>query len=147
MLDPQAVPLRKLLAYWLEKKGDRPAPIRTDIDPVEIKALLPHVGLVDIERLPLRFRFRLAGTEIAKGYGLELTGRYLDELDLNDHQHEILQEYIRAGESGEPSCSTLEYTRKDGRHIRYERMVLPLSSDGKSIDMLVGGCVFDHAYG
>ena len=41
----------------------------------------------------------------------------------------------------------MEYSRKDGRHIRYERMVLPLSSDGKAIDMLIGGCIFDVAFG
>jgi hypothetical protein len=147
MLDPQADPLRKLLAYWLEKKGDRPAPIRTDIDPTEIKPLLPYIGLVDVERAPLRFRYRLTGTEITKCYGLELTGHYLDELDLNQHEADITQEYVRAAENGEPSCSVLEYTRKDGHHIRYERLVLPLSSDGRVVDMLIGGCVFERAYG
>ncbi len=147
MLEPKHEPLRRLLAYWHAKKGDRPAPTRADIDPTEIKPLLPHVGLVDVERAPLRFRFRLTGTEIVKGYGEELTGRYLDEVDLNLHQHEIIGDYVRAAESGEPSCAFLDYNRKDGRHLRYERMVLPLSSDGKTIDMLIGGCVFDVAYG
>jgi hypothetical protein len=147
MLDPNSAVLRKLLAYWSGKKGDRPVPIRADIDPSEITVLLPHVLLVDIERSPLRFRYRLTGTEFARGYGIELTGRYLDELDLNEHQHEITQDYAHAADTGEPSCSTLEYTRKDGRHIRYERLILPLSSDGKSIDILIGGCVFDQAYG
>jgi len=147
MLEPKHEPLRRLLAYWHAKKGDRPAPTRAEIDPAEIKALLPHVGLVDVERTPLRFRFRLAGTEIAKGYGEELTGRYLDEIDLNFHQHEILAEYVHTAESGEPSCSVKDYNRKDGHHIRYERLVLPLSSDGKTIDMLLGGCIFDVPHG
>lgn len=152
MLDPKHEPLRKLLAYWRAKKGDRPAPLRADIDPAEIKSLLPHLGIVDVERGDvengsLRFRYRLAGTEITKAYRLELTGRYLDELDLNNHQDDITAEYARAAETGEPSCSILEYTRKDGRHIRYERLVLPMSADGRIIDMLIGGCVFDAAYG
>lgn len=152
MLDPKHEPLRKLLAYWLAKKGDRPAPQRADIDPAEIKSLLPHLGIVDVERAdvdgrPLRFRYRLAGTEIAKAYGFDLTGRYLDELDLNNHQQDITAEYARAAETGEPSCSVFEYTRNDGRHISYERLVLPMSSDGRIIDMLIGGCVFDNAYG
>lgn len=147
MQEPKHEPLRRLLAYWRAKKGDRPVPTRADIDPAEIKPLLPHVGLVDVERAPLRFRYRLAGTEIARGYGLELTGRYLDEMDLDDHQRQIVEEYTRAAETGEPSCSIMEYSRKDGRHIRYERMVLPLSSDGKAIDMLIGGCIFDVAFG
>lgn len=94
---------------------------------------------------PLRFRYRLAGTEIIRGYGLEITGRYLDQLDLNGHEDEITAEYVRAAKTGEPSCSIHDYVRKDGRHIRYERIVLPLSSDGTSVDMLLGGCVFEIA--
>lgn len=147
MLEPKNEPLKRLLAYWAEKKGDRVAPTRAEIDPAEIKAILPYVGIVSVERPQLRFRYRLAGTEIIKGYGLELTGRCLDEMDLNNHQSEITREYTRAAENGEPSCSTWQYARKDGRTVRYERLVLPLSSDGKQIDMLLGGCVFDWAFG
>lgn len=147
MLDPQSEHLRGILAYWQAKKGDRPAPLRADIDPAEIKPLLPYLGIVDVERNPLRFRYRLVGTEITHGYGRELTGCYLDEADLDDHATDIVQEYARAAESGEPSCSILEYTRRDGRHVRYERLVLPLSSDGSRIDMLIGGCVFERSFG
>lgn len=146
MLEPKNGHLQKLLAYWRAKKGDRLAPTRADIDPAEIKLLLPYVGMVDVERSPLRFRYRLAGSDITRGYGQEITGRYLDQMDLNDHQHQITGEYTRTAESGEPICSTWEYKRKDGRHVRYERLVLPLSNDGKRIDMLLGGCVFDWAY-
>jgi len=41
----------------------------------------------------------------------------------------------------------LDYTPKDGRFVRYERLALPLSSDGATVDMLFGGIVFDAAYG
>ena len=146
MIEPRHVHLKRLLAYWLEKKGDRLAPARAEIDPAEIKPLLPYVGIVDIERSPLRFRYRLAGSDVARGYGEDITGRYLDEIDLNSHQHQIMQEYARTAECAEPTCSTWEYQRNDGRHLRYERIVLPLSSDGKQVDMLLGGCVFDWSY-
>jgi hypothetical protein len=146
MLEPKSPHLKQLLEYWREKKGDRMAPMRAEIDPAEIKALLPYVGMVDVERAPLRFRYRLAGSDIARGYGREITGHYLDEMDLNGHEHQITQEYTRAADSAEPSCTTWEYLRKDGRNVRYERLVLPLSSDGRQIDMLFGGCVFDWAF-
>jgi hypothetical protein len=146
MLEPTNGHLKKLLAYWHEKKGDRLAPTRAEIDPAEIRPLLPHVGIVDVERSPLRFRYRLAGSDIVRGYGEELTGRYLDQIDLNGHQQEITEEYRRTAESAEPVCATWEYKRKNGRHVRYERLVLPLSSDGEHVDMLLGGCVFDWAF-
>lgn len=147
MIQPVHEQLRDLLAYWLAKKGARLAPRRADIDPAEIRPLLPFVGLVDVQRNPLRFRYRLTGTAITAGYGRDLTGCYLDEVDLNRHEREIIAEYARVAERGEPVCARWDYTRNDGRHLRYERLALPLSSDGATVDMLFGGCVFDQAYG
>ena len=146
-LEPRHEPLKKLLAYWLEKKGDRRAPGRVDIDPLEIVRLLPHVIMIDVERSPPRFRYRLVGTEIVKQLGRDLTGRYLDQLEHNPRIDAIAAEYARVASWGAPICATWEYTRDDGRFIRYERLALPLSSDGKTVDVLFGGTVFDKAHG
>jgi hypothetical protein len=147
MINPTHAQLRDLHAYWLRKKGERRAPPRAAIDPMEIVPLLPHVGLVDVVRNPvLRFRFRLVGTAIAAGYGRDITGCYLDEVDLNKHEQEIIAEYAQVAETWEPACAHREYTRRDGRYVAYERLALPLSSDATAVDMLFGGCVFDHSF-
>jgi hypothetical protein len=147
MVEPKHISLIKLRDYWRTKAGDRSMPSRADIDPAEIRALLPHVGLIEIGPSPQRFQFRLVRTEVVRAVCLELTGHYLDEIDLHDHRARIIEQYAKAANSAEPVCSIEEYTLKDGRHLRYERMLLPLSNDGKSVDMLLGGCVFDIAYG
>jgi hypothetical protein len=151
MTDPTVNPhhdtLKQLEAYWRAKKGDRRAPARADLDPIEIPALMPHLLLLDVEPASRRLRFRLMGTAVTNGLGRDLTGRYLDELPLNKTQRAMYAEYKRVVESGEPACSTWEYSRADGRHVRFERLVLPLSSDGETIDMLLGGIVFDTAHG
>jgi hypothetical protein len=146
MIRPAHKQLQDLHAYWLRKKGERRAPTRAAIDPSEIVALLPYVGLVDVLRDPLRFRFRLVGTAIAAGYGRDITGCYLDEVDLDRHEQEIIAEYAQVVETWEPTCAQWEYTRHDGRYVSYERLVLPLSGDGTTVDMLFGGCVFDHSF-
>jgi hypothetical protein len=147
MIAPHHEELNELYAYWLRKKGRRRAPGRSDIDPAEIAPLMPYVGLVDVVRAPLRFRYRLLGTEVVRGLGIELTGRFLDEVPLDEHQRAITSEYARVAERAKPVCATWEYTRADGRHVRYERLGLPLMSDGKTVDMLFGGAVFEAAYG
>jgi hypothetical protein len=144
---PKHRQLRELLGYWLRKKGTRRAPARAHIDPAEIVHLLPFVGLVDVTRDPLRFRFRLVGTAVVAGYGQDITGRFLDEIDLNLHERDIIAEYVQVAESWQPVCARWAYVRSDGRHVAYERLALPLSSDGKTVDMLFGGCVFDLAFG
>jgi hypothetical protein len=147
MIDPQHDVLKRLHGYWLAKRGDRPAPSRADIDPVELAPQLPHVILVDVEHAPLRFRFRLIGTAIVKGFNQDLTGRYFDEIEHMPEQRVLNQHLMAVATWGPPLCAMLDYTHKDGRFVRYERLALPLSSDGTTVDMLFGGIVFDAAYG
>jgi hypothetical protein len=147
-IEPRHDELRGLLDYWQIKRRNRRAPSRADIDPIEIPNLLPFVVLMDIEREPtLRFRHRLIGTAVVSNFGRDLTGRYFDEIVVNDHQRAIGEAFARVATWGPPLCSTWQYTREDGRHVRYERMALPMSSNGTTVDMLFGGCAFDQAYG
>lgn len=131
--------LRGLLAYWHGKQGNRAAPSRADIVPGEIKAILPRVFMIDVIGSPPRFRFRLAGTLVVDRFGEEITGRFVDELDLDHRNREIIADYSEAAKLCRPVCSRWDYTKQDGRMLRYERLLLPLSSDGRTVDMLLGG--------
>jgi hypothetical protein len=146
-IEPRHTELKELYAYWLAKKGGRPAPCRADIDPVELGRLLPYVTLVDVEQAPLRFRYRLVGTEIVRNVGDDFTGRYLDSFVRLSHRDAMAAEFTRVVERAQPSISDWEYSRGDGRHVRYERLILPLMADGATVDMLFGGMAFDVAYG
>lgn len=70
--------LERLYAYWLKKKADRPAPMRADLDPAEIKHFLPILNLLDVRHEPLGFRHRLIGTEIVDKLGRDATGHWVD---------------------------------------------------------------------
>jgi hypothetical protein len=130
--------LKRLYEYWLEKKASRFAPARSDIDPVEILPILPHVIIMDVLGTPPRFRYRLVGTAFVQAYGQEITGKFVDEIDLDGQREFIIADYQKMLREREPSLSRWEYTKTDGRHILYERLLLPLSKDGETIDMLLG---------
>ena len=49
-------------AYWERKRGTRRMPSRADIDPAEIKRILPNITLAKIER-DGRVRFTLVATQ------------------------------------------------------------------------------------
>jgi hypothetical protein len=75
-----SLPIHQFHLYWQGmRQGDR-LPSRSDIEPADIKHLLPHLLLVDLESEPFRVRYRLCGTRVAEMCG-DVTGRYLDELD------------------------------------------------------------------
>ncbi|MFO0989620.1 MAG: PAS domain-containing protein [Alphaproteobacteria bacterium] len=131
--------LRALHAYWSVKRGARPMPARADIDPVEVPRLLPHLMLVAVSDDPPRFRFRLVGTEIVARYGDELTGRALDEIDLGGEIGSIQSQYEETVRAAAPTYCRHAIETRQGKYLRYERLLLPLSSDGIRVDMLLGG--------
>ena len=133
--------LRALEAYWRSKMHGQDLPARRDIDPWEMRSFLPQVFLITVTRNPMRFWFRLVGTGVAEGYGEDMSGKYLDEIDLDELHENILEDYERAVISAQPVYSQCDYFRKDHKHLCYERLLLPLSSDGKTVDMLLGGAV------
>src|SRR5262249_45302975 len=136
--DPQ---LRRLYDYWREKRGERIAPSRVDIRPDEIRDLLQHIYIIEAVGTPRRFRFRLAGTTIVSEYGGRITGKFADEIDLDHVGQRILAEYETGVDRGEPIASLWHFTKLDGRELRYEHLILPLSSDGKTIDMLLAAAI------
>jgi hypothetical protein len=125
--------------YWRGKCVAGRLPGRADIDPIEMKALLPYIAIVDLETAPFRVRYRLCGTIVANHNG-ELTNRYLDEV-------ETLTPVMRARSS--TVFATVQQERrpyfvrdyvilKSGAAWPLFGGVWPLSSDGQTIDQCVG---------
>jgi hypothetical protein len=69
-----------LLAYWTARRQASGVADKRDIDPTELEpALLPFIGISEIEAETARIRYRLVGTGIAQRHGADLTGKYLDD--------------------------------------------------------------------
>jgi hypothetical protein len=71
----------ELHAYWRSKLRGRAMPAPADIDPIEIRPLLPSIIIAEYLGQPPRVRYRLVGTLQVYYNGLDFTGRYLDEID------------------------------------------------------------------
>jgi hypothetical protein len=146
LLEPNDQLLRDLYAYWLDKKGDAIAPPRSAIKPDEITRLLPIIVLIDVIGDPPRFKMRLVGTRVVEAFGQEVTGKFVDEIDLSTISPAVHARGHAAVADCRPDLHVWEYTKADGRHIKYERIILPLSSDGRRVDQLLCGYAVHEAY-
>lgn len=135
--------LRRLLYYWTVKRGDRPFPSRTDIDPLDLPDLLPNLFLVDV--LPTlpgadpRFRYRLTGTRVDEIYDQNLTGKTPGDIRTVEIAIQVEQQYRQVLDDRRPRCDHVTLLARDHTFWHYERLILPLSSDGIRIDTLLGG--------
>jgi len=128
--------LRRLFAYWLEKRGERQFPARSEMDPVEFPYVLGYVTLVDVEHDPRRYRFRLDGSILVELSGTDYTGRYLDELPGEEYVAFIKETYDRMVDGGKP----FRYRKNellDQQQFSEETLILPLGDNPPAVDMLV----------
>jgi len=131
----------ELYRYWrsIQPAEDR-LPGRQHVDPLAIPRLLPWLRLYDVQRAPLRFRYRLVGTESVRLLGRDPTGQWFDEAFpnvLTTRSHEnmvgVAMGGVLAYRRGVPPAILVGHDNGDSEFI-----LLPLARDGSAIDMLIG---------
>ena len=128
--------LRRIWLFLEQKRGDRTMLSRADIDPADLLQVLPRVGLTELHQSPPRYRMRLAGTHWTNVLGFDPTGMWLDQWPLDPHRQlfEALLDVTVA-------TKRAHYARRqaliEGGMMLFEAMVLPLSPDGETINMLL----------
>ena len=129
--------------YWLSKKDLDGIVRKKSIHPWEIKEMLPY--LMIIEALPTiggdtpwRFHYRLAGTEHLRRNGLELTGRWLDEVQPKRVLAFWTKVFTTQLASGIPGYCAVYGSIKGKEYQTYKRVMCPISLNGTSVDALMG---------
>jgi len=140
-LDSCSPGAREIFAYWDRKRGDRKMPRRADIDPAEVRWLLPNILLVDVKRDPPGFVYRLVGTGEVHMRRADPTGKRVAEHSFGPSPELVLANYRSVAQS----CSFLydpnSFSAPDGRFIRDESLFMPLSEDGESVSQIL---VYSH---
>ena len=134
--------LRRFCAYWLRARGARVMPSREQIDPVDISFVLAHVWLYDLVP-PNRFRCRLAGEDVARLFRPSPRGRFLDEIFSADHGAEVTSRFMNMVERRQGTHTVGPCYLSGERQVFGERITLPLSTDGTTVDALIGATIYD----
>jgi hypothetical protein len=133
---------RQLYGYWAAKRRGERLPARRDIDPLDLPILLPGIFLVDVDRgigEDLAFRFRLAGTAHLQVNGIEITGMTIEQAFSPGRVAPIRVAYTQVVRMRRPLLTTGLRAAVSGRcHVLFDRLLLPLASDGAKVDMLIG---------
>ena len=78
-MDALTPPLTDAYDAWLRLRRGTPCPTRGHFDPLLFRSVLGMLSLLEVSRDPMRFRYRIHGTETARWVGYDLTGKYVDE--------------------------------------------------------------------
>jgi hypothetical protein len=141
--------VRRFYEYWRSIAPQDQLPGRQHLVPEDIAPLLSRLWMLDVFRDPLRFRYRLVGTDITRSVRRELTGLWLDEaqpesvqnVDLRDRYRFILE----TGQATWRRGRTL--WDRDPTHHVVENCLAPLATDGVTIDKIIAVSVIFDANG
>jgi len=135
--------LVRLHDYWQGKRGDRLMPSRADIDPAELRTLVHYVSLYDVGGPGEPFRVRLVGRAIEEFVGKNYTGLSVTAgmpPEAAKRMVEILGSVVAART---PRFRTgYAYWHKDRSYRHFEACFLPLSPDGRTVNMIFAGITF-----
>ena len=133
--------LRQLCAYWLQLRGARWMPPRSDIDPGALPRLLPYLWLYDVVP-PDRFRCRLVGEEVKRLFQPSPRGRCIDEIFPKEYAARVQRRFLDMVERRQATHTLGRCTVAPDRDVYAERVALPLSSDGRNVDGLIGASIY-----
>jgi hypothetical protein len=128
--------VHSMLQWWLARSGSD-LPDRDDLDPADLKPLLPNILISDVEHDPFRIRHRLVGTRVREVTGFNIVGRYLDELLPTDPDEPWMDDYRLAYRTRRPVLGVSSVTTTSGEIFTYEYGLFPLPKGGRAIEQFV----------
>lgn len=133
--------LQQLYDYWLVKRGARCMPARADINPADIKLLLPDVIIWNAAP---PYLVRLMGDHVVNFLGGNNTGTPATQEKAPDAAHLLTNIFEMVIETKSPRFRRGKAFWKPEKSYRdFESCFLPLSADGKTVDMILGGLKYD----
>jgi hypothetical protein len=139
---PRDPRIKALHDYWDGLRGDRAMPARADVDPGAIPKLLPYIFMYDVTAEG-GYTIRLVGEEVVRFVGRNATGfpagtvmpprsaaMIIKILDMVTTER---APKFRAGKT---------HWHPDKAYRDYESCFLPLSADGHTVNIVLGGLAF-----
>lgn len=130
--------LAALQALWEEKRGHRALPERRDFMAEEFRPWFGHICMVKVEEPAARFRVTLAGLEVVRYYGRDLTGSYLDNEMSSEGFDWVVETYRECASAAEPRFFKVPPLGYRGTAMPLSRLMLPCGAEGTVSHIIVG---------
>lgn len=131
-----------LVRYWQQLDPAPTVPRRQQFNPVNIPQCLRHIVLLDVGVGRPRYFVRLAGSSVNPVYQKSITGEYLENVLNNEDRQKIIAQYDYSVAHQRPTYMASTTCSPLGRRLNYERVVLPLTTNGDKTDKLLVGINF-----
>jgi len=139
--------VRAFMEIWQTARGERFAPSWSELDLIDFPShIIPLVYVVDVERDPLRFRYRFIGSKVCEFEGTDYTGQYVCDLKPAAVGQAAQSAFERFLDDPEPRFFAMLVDELDHMpHVFsiYGGIRVPLSDDNKEVHQIMGLAQFE----
>jgi hypothetical protein len=128
----------EIFSYWASMRDGLRLPARRNIHPEDFKRHLPTISLIDVRNDPRDYVLRLAGTGLYNVYGREITGRTLGEVYSTAAADYWRAELDKVVQERRPAVGVHNFAWRGADHMSILWLRLPLASNGRDVDMILG---------
>lgn len=132
----------RLMEYWQQKRGGRPYPDESELDPDELSDIWDSCFLVHLEgydgKMPI-FKYTYLGESIIEAYGDDLTNREVCERLVYPANNSLVLKFGEVAKTAAPTIEDSEFTNKNGVLIKFRAALLPLSKHTPQVSYIIGG--------
>lgn len=129
--------LTELLHLWKSLCGDRAMPQRSDFDPAQVPRLLANICLVEVIDGGADYFYRVAGSGLEEMSGQKLQGKLFSEVEHAAARESMRRTCESCVAAGRPVIIKNQLQEPGHDHMAITAVILPLSEDGETVDMLL----------
>lgn len=131
--------LRRLLAYWVGRRAGRLMPSWSDMNLDDLAEHASRLHVLDFEG-PGRFRFRIYGGAVTNPDVRDMTGLTTQDYEDQRFGGLVSRHYQECTDRRLPICRHVVASLQN-KPYEYFRLVLPLSDDARTVNMLMASPV------
>ncbi len=136
--------LAALLSMWQERCETDRLPARASFDPLDMRAFLGRIVMFDVLTDPLRFRFRLVGTDWVKQFGFDPTNTLVEDFP-RVQSRAFIQDILTRSVTERVPLMVRRSVIINSEYFRYGMLLLPLAADGQTVDVILLGFDFSNS--
>ncbi|TMJ17621.1 MAG: hypothetical protein E6G92_13945 [Alphaproteobacteria bacterium] len=124
--------------YWVSLLSGRAYPSIQDLDPANIEDFGPHSVLLDFSRDAEDPEIAYLGGALRTECGLDAGVRRISEVPSRSLLSRLTDHYLQIIANSAPIGFEAEFVGQRGYHTMYRGILMPLSTDGETIDFIYG---------
>ena len=140
--DPRVIQDQRLLGlfqFWHAKLNGRRMPASGDLDRADMARWADNLMMVDVPGDIADFRIRWLGGNLARMFATPRAGTGIEAMTSAGERSSILPQYRVVIDTGLPAYYATEVELSKRGVVAQRKLILPLSTDGVTVDAVLAG--------